>query len=144
MSNQPDGLPDPSSDPISPLLAFVCNGAVRITVAAGGFVVKGAQNLCEAGSKAMQATTAAVSKHVDNFAHKPSETPETIKVVKERMLAQEIETPSIPEHAKASALSVARAEAITKDVRDVSLQEAMGKQVVAAAMERQVQQMGLA
>lgn len=139
-----DGLPNPAADPVSPLLAFICNSCVKM---GGAVIAKTIEKVQEAPGKlaeAAAATTAVVSKHVDNFSMKPSDTPETVRDVKERMREQAIEAPALPEIAKSAAMGVQRAEAIQQDVREASLQEAMGKQVVAASMERQQQAIGIA
>lgn len=143
MSFEGDGLPNPAADPVSPLLAFIMNSTVRM---GGAMIGKAIEKIQEAPGKLAEAAssvTAKVSAHVDNFSHKPSETPETIKAVKERQLAQGIESPGLPEHAKASALKVERAEAIKPDVQEVSLAQAMSMQVVGVA-QRQEQAIGIA
>jgi len=138
-----DGLPNPASDPVSPLLAFICNSCVKM---GGAVIAKGIEKIQEAPGKiaeAAAATTAVVSKHVDNFAMKDSPATPTVLAEKQRMREQEIDAPALPEVAKSAAIAVARAEAITKDVQETNLETAMGKQVVAASMERQQQQMAM-
>lgn len=144
MSTDADGLPSAAADPVSPLLAFLMNSAVRM---GGAMIAKGVEVVQEAPGKLADmaaATTAKVSAHVDNFSHKPSDTPETVRDVKAREREHAIEAPALPEIAKSAAIAVGRAEALENKMETVSLQEAMGKQVVAASMERNVQQMGLA
>lgn len=143
MSFDADGLPNPASDPVSPLLAFICNSCVKMGGAVIGKTIEKIQEAPGKLAEAAAATTAVVSKHVDNFNMKPSATPETVSQVKERMRSQEIDTPALPEVAKSAAMGVQRAEAITAQVQEATLEQAMGKQVVAASMERQQQQMAM-
>lgn len=138
-----DGLPNPAADPVSPLLAFICNSCVKMGGAAIAKTIEGAQALPGKIAETARATTAVVSAHVDNFAMKPSDTPDTVKMAKERMREQAIEAPALPEIAKSAAMGVDRAEAIKKDMQEATLEQAMGKQVVAASMERGVQQIGM-
>ena len=137
-----DGLPNPANDP-APLFAMVMNAAIRGTVAMGGAIAQKVMDAGQAIQEAASSTAAKVSAHVDNMSHKPSDTPETVKDVKARVREQGIEAPALPQQALDAARNVGRAEAIEPKMAEVTLQEAMGKQVVAASMERGHQNLAL-
>jgi len=114
-----NSLQDPMND-IAPLFAMVMNVAVT---SLGGLIEKTidkAGDMAKSAGDAAGRTVAKVSAHVDNFSNSPSDTPKTVRDVKAEQVAIGIESPAIPEQVKSSALNVARAEAITQEVRDVA------------------------